>query len=250
MSDFDKEAEREKLREKYEADRESREVAEKMSELLLQGATMTNAHCSECGDPIFRYDGQEFCATCERPVDRDDGDADAGGERPDAPRDDEGADGGAGEGTERIEVTSPSDDARVQFGADTADEQQPDASADQQTRESGPAGDATTRAGATDARPTDAGTPGEAPVADRSDDTGRTDAPAAPTGTPADRHPGGEGRDERAGDTGDLGAARASLVRSLTRFSQRAEAAEDPRRARDHLAAAREAAEALAALRR
>jgi len=45
-------------------------------------------------------------------------------------------------------------------------------------------------------------------------------------------------------------AARESLVRTLQRFSEQAEATEDPQRAREHLSAAREAAETLAALRR
>jgi len=45
-----------------------------MSELLLQGATMTNAHCSDCSNPIFRYDGQEFCANCEKAVSREQSD--------------------------------------------------------------------------------------------------------------------------------------------------------------------------------
>ncbi|MFC6725176.1 Sjogren's syndrome/scleroderma autoantigen 1 family protein, partial [Halobium palmae] len=65
MSDFDKEAEREKLREKYERDQEKRESTQRMSELLLKGATMTNRHCDACGDPIFRYQGQAFCPTCQ-----------------------------------------------------------------------------------------------------------------------------------------------------------------------------------------
>jgi uncharacterized Zn finger protein (UPF0148 family) len=66
MSDgFDKEAEREKLREKLAEDEQKREHTQRMSELLLQGATMTNRHCDDCGDPIFRHDGQEFCPTCQ-----------------------------------------------------------------------------------------------------------------------------------------------------------------------------------------
>ncbi|PSP62666.1 hypothetical protein BRC76_04235 [Halobacteriales archaeon QH_8_67_36] len=73
MSDFDKEAEREKLREKYGKEDEKRKATEQMSELLLKGATMTNAHCTDCGDPIFRYDGQEFCPTCQKPVAREQG---------------------------------------------------------------------------------------------------------------------------------------------------------------------------------
>jgi uncharacterized Zn finger protein (UPF0148 family) len=62
---FDKEAERKRLREKYESDSGDREVTERMSQLLLQGATMTNTHCDTCGSPIFRYQGQAFCPTCQ-----------------------------------------------------------------------------------------------------------------------------------------------------------------------------------------
>ncbi|MFB6186917.1 MAG: Sjogren's syndrome/scleroderma autoantigen 1 family protein [Halobacteriaceae archaeon] len=68
MSDFDKEAERERLREKYEGDQEKREATQQMSELLLQGATMTNKHCDTCSSPIFRHQGQEFCPNCQEPV--------------------------------------------------------------------------------------------------------------------------------------------------------------------------------------
>lgn len=65
MSDFDKEAEREKLRKRFQEEEKKRESAEQMSELLLKGATMTNKHCSECGNPIFRMNGQEFCPNCQ-----------------------------------------------------------------------------------------------------------------------------------------------------------------------------------------
>ena len=67
MSDFDREKEREKLREKYERDKQKREQSERLSELLLKGATMTDRHCETCGDPVFRWDGQEFCPTCQQP---------------------------------------------------------------------------------------------------------------------------------------------------------------------------------------
>src|SRR6056297_2543928 len=100
MSDFDKEAEREKLREKYGEEDQKRKATEQMSELLLKGATMTNAHCTDCGDPIFRYDGQEFCPTCQKPVARDEDAADGDGDH--------------------IEVADPSDEATVQFGNDGA----------------------------------------------------------------------------------------------------------------------------------
>ena len=67
MSDeFDKEAEREKLRQQLAAEEESRQATQHMSELLLKGATMTNRHCDECGDPVFRHEGREFCPTCGR----------------------------------------------------------------------------------------------------------------------------------------------------------------------------------------
>ncbi|WP_315851355.1 Sjogren's syndrome/scleroderma autoantigen 1 family protein, partial [Haloferax volcanii] len=65
MSDFDKEAERQRLREKYERDETKRRSTQRMSELLLKGATMTNKHCDNCGDPLFRYEGQVFCPTCQ-----------------------------------------------------------------------------------------------------------------------------------------------------------------------------------------
>jgi len=64
MSDFDKEAEREKLREKYEQDKEERKATQRMSDLLLKGATMTNAHCGTCGDPLFQHEGTTFCPSC------------------------------------------------------------------------------------------------------------------------------------------------------------------------------------------
>ena len=66
--DFDREAEREKLRRQLEAEEEGRKATQQMSELLLKGATMTNKHCDQCGDPIFRYQGQEFCPTCQQTV--------------------------------------------------------------------------------------------------------------------------------------------------------------------------------------
>lgn len=63
--EFDKEAEREKLREQFASEEEEREQTRRMSELLLKGATMTNGHCERCGDPIFRQNGQEFCPSCQ-----------------------------------------------------------------------------------------------------------------------------------------------------------------------------------------
>jgi len=232
MSDFDREAERERLREKYERDREEREVTEQMSELLLQGATMTNAHCSACGNPIFRYDGQEFCPTCERPVDRGDG-ADGADRGPDE------ADAGDGEdGAADVEMAAPSDDTRVVFG-DAGDREQ--SGADTQTRraETGEQPDRDGQVANSGGSPRDVAEPAEGTDATRG-------AGSAHDVTAPARSPGEQGADTSGAD---IGSARASLVRTLVAFSRRAEAADDPREAREHLQAAREAAETLAALR-
>jgi len=197
--DFDREAEKERLREKLADERESRKSTEHMSDLLLKGATMTNHHCDACGDPIFRYDGQEFCPTCGETVEGDDG-ASAGAE--DAGTDDAGSETGG-----------------------TAEE-------------------------ATDAGPSSARHVGTAGEGERS--TGRTASRTPPADGPTERGT------ERTPDAslsgrsvaGDLGEARASLVRTLSDLAGRAEASEDARHARDLLAAAHEAAEAIAAVDR
>lgn len=77
MSEFDKEAEREKLRKQFEQDERKRESTQRMSELLLQGATMTDTHCDTCGDPLFRHEGQEFCPSCQSRTDDQQPTADA-----------------------------------------------------------------------------------------------------------------------------------------------------------------------------
>ncbi|MFC6722540.1 Sjogren's syndrome/scleroderma autoantigen 1 family protein [Halobacteriaceae archaeon SHR40] len=217
--DFDKEAEREKLREKYEKDKQEREATEQMSELLLQGATMTNSHCSECGDPIFRYDGQEFCPTCEKPIDSQPENGEDAGETDD----------------DSIQVRSPSDEAQVKFGSAGADEpqEQPDT---QQAEQSQDQHQQTPDQRAGHTEPQQAPEPQQPPEAKQRPETRQ--AHSQPQKTPA-----------ATSGEGNLAAAEQSLVRTLTRFSQQAEATEDPRKAKEQLAAAREAAEALAALR-
>jgi uncharacterized Zn finger protein (UPF0148 family) len=237
MSDFDEEAERERLREKYEQDREKREATEQMSELLLQGATMTNAHCSECGDPVFRYEGQEFCATCERAIDRN-GSGDTGDEQGESDQQE------ASEDTdqETVEVTDPSDDRRVVFGGDENGQAEPAAS-----DQSGPR--APDKRAESDARRR-ADDEAEPPARQNVEPPARreTEPPAEQRETASDVP---ARSDERAPEAaGDIGAARAALTRTLVRFSERAEATDDPRQAREHLEAAREAAAALAELRR
>jgi len=228
MSDFDKEAEREKLREKYGEESDERAATRQMSELLLKGATMTNKHCDTCGDPVFRYDGQEFCPTCQSEAGTDDAQA----VDVDAP---------SGEGTESETATGTADDTEPAGGE----------------------------------RPVEVDTPGSDPDDRRASATRGADGQAPPESrdspTPGERERGGERRRETqdrdrgraasssAGErapattttgTGDRRDARASLERTLARFARAAEESEDPRAAREHLAAAREAAEALAALRR
>jgi uncharacterized Zn finger protein (UPF0148 family) len=230
MSEFDKEAEREKLREKYERDREKRKETERMSQLLLQGATMTNRHCGTCGDPLFRYEGNEFCATCEERVEE------TGGAADEATAQDAGtADAGAGADADEAAV----DGTTTTVDGDAAGHPSPDAVGGD--GESTPEPEA-----ASEPTPPE---PSREP----------SDAAGTPTSqSPADgQHRPAVEREtapepivaaDSAGGDGDLDAARAALVRTITTHARRAEAADGPRRAADHLAAVREAAEALAAL--
>ncbi|RBI63092.1 hypothetical protein DMJ13_00600 [halophilic archaeon] len=258
MSDFDKEAEREKLRQQYEEEQEDREATQRMSELLLQGATMTGKHCDTCGDPIFRYDGTEFCPTCQHETGQVEteetdsnaaggatpGDAEPGEMEPNAAEtgnaDHEGEPSGsdqpavgteAGSGTPRPPETSRSRRAPSnQSGSPQSDE----------SRE---------RPGAAPADRTGTRTPpsqtGESPGRDGSARRGPSDRSERPNS--------GESVQpvRPAPDAGgDLDEARDALVRKLTRLAREAETTDDVARARDVLAATREAAEALAALDR
>ena len=202
MSDFDREAERKRLEEKYERDREKRQSTQRMSELLLKGATMTNQHCDACGSPIFRYQEQEFCPTCQAAA--DDAAADAATEanaEATTPETDEGADAAAATETagdgDALDVSTPNG------GANEAD------------------------------RPAETTNPERTAGSGAPDPTVTRDA-----GRPASTSPG----------DADSDAARASLLRALRTHADRAAETADPRRAREHLAAAHEAADALSAL--
>jgi len=215
MSDFDKEAEREKLREKFEKEDEQRQATEQMSELLLKGATMTNAHCTDCGDPIFRYDGQEFCPTCQKPVARDRGE------------DGEDAD-------DQIEVADPSDDATVQFGAS-------EEAANGTEREAEPTQERQSQQPSQPQQPPAQQAPNQSvPSADP--DHTRDTSPAEPQ-TATDRG------SPDAAVTQHLSEAESLLAETVNRFARRAAETEEPRTAREHLKAAREAAETLDELR-
>jgi uncharacterized Zn finger protein (UPF0148 family) len=228
--DFDREAEKERLRKKLEDDQETRKATEHMSDLLLKGATMTNHHCDACGDPIFRYDGQEFCPTCGEQVGED------GAER--ANPDDEGeTDADTANGGDR-----PGD------GRDDDDENRRDDGAVVAARDA--AGETADTEGTTD----DAGTTDTGPSPARHRDA----TPGQPAGAAASRgSPRGESTERDSGPAqeasppargGDIEEVRATLVRTLSSLTARAEAAEDPGRARDLLGAAHEAAETLAAV--
>lgn len=207
MSDeFDREAERERLREKYERDKQKREASERMSELLLQGATMTNHHCPECHSPVFRYDGSEFCPTCEREVTRE--------EATDEPV------GSNGDG-EAAESTGDSASAENESGSPETDE----------IRE-------------TDTESETLATEDPASVAEESTTASETVADESlPTPSP-ERAP------RRRRSDGDVDDVEASLIRTLEALTARAEDTSDVGRQRQLLAAAREAAETLEALRR
>ncbi|PSP44030.1 hypothetical protein BRC68_04235 [Halobacteriales archaeon QH_6_64_20] len=229
MSDFDEEAEREKLREQFAADEEKRETTERMSELLLQGATMTNRHCDTCSSPIFTYQGQAFCPTCQ--VEVGDSGGQAGGQNA----------AGANANTGQAEPTTGVDN--------TAGD--PDAArSNSEVDASGDVGSPTRIE--VDDPGNDAGSRSSTPASPSATDPGSTTGSAstteparAPTGSA-----GGTGTETGAG-TGDteLGAAQASLSRTLARLSGNAEESEDLSQTRNYLLAAREAADALAALK-
>jgi len=216
MSDFDEEAERERLREQFEQDRKKREATEQMSELLLQGATMTDTHCETCGDPIFRYDGQEFCPTCQQAAGENAADGTNAGDGAD---DTATADDGTPE-TQSAAASQPAEPAANT--TDTPDEQaveSPEIGATDRTEQPGASGQT--------ASPPSSAQPGQ-----------RVDVPGL---EPGEQRPPSHG-------AGDLQDARDSLVATLSSFARQAEATDDPRRAQDALEAAHEAAEALAAL--
>ncbi|RLM84164.1 hypothetical protein D3D02_14995 [Halobellus sp. Atlit-38R] len=238
MSDFDEEAERKRLREKYEKDEERRKETQQMSELLLKGATMTNRHCDECGAPIFRYQGQEFCPSCQRV---------AGGEQAQA--------GGAGADaeteTEARAAEPPAASGPPEPTADT--DANARAQREPESLEVDAVSPAERSAEAEADRVPDAGTTASSAASTPSTESaanGRHEsAPVTATPRPeATATPDSEGRTEgvsTADGAADRQTARESLLRALTRHAQLAEQTDDPRRASEHLSAAREAAAAL-----
>lgn len=214
MSDFDKEAEREKLRKQYEKDKEKREKSERMSELLLQGATMTDTHCSECGDPIFSHQGQKFCPTCQREVREQKPET---AEQQPEPVTSESTDEASGK-------TNPSASGATEIEIDEAI-----------TREN---------ASTTESEPkNDDEAPATRTASDRSEPTATDEHPQ-----PQPQHQSQSQPQGQPATPSDLSAARGSLIRTVTRFARQAETADDLTTARKYLKATEDAASALDAL--
>ena len=225
MSDFDAEAERKRLREKYESEEEDRKRTQQMSELLLKGATMTNRHCGECGSPIFQYEGQEFCPSCQRT---------AGG-------------GTAEEGPTAGDGTTPADDPNGD-----AETVETDATVGGTTAESKPEtgtpttnGAAASNGGGPGVGARAAGQQHTAATPDRGDDGTASRREETP-----ERYEASVTDTVREGDTPESSRATAqdALYAALTRHARHAADTDDPRRATEHLEAAREAAAAIGEL--
>jgi uncharacterized Zn finger protein (UPF0148 family) len=225
MSDFDKEAEREKLRERFAEEAEERETTERMSELLLQGATMTNTHCNNCGDPLFRYDGQTFCPTCQRTADEE---SETTATADDSPTgDDESTPERATNDSQQIAVNDPHDD-------------QPTDSEDRQR---------TTTPDSERPEPTPARSR-RAPPSQTADDASDSERNTRSSGTARSGGSARSGGNARSSGNADaLTATEAALSRTLNDLASTAEQIDDIGRKREHLAATREAAEALDAVR-
>lgn len=211
--EFDKEAEREKLREKFEEDAEKRSATQRMSELLLGGATMTNQHCDRCGDPLFRDGGETFCPTCrheeasetQRAPDAASSDAEpAAGQRPDEVEQSAGSPPETGQRT--ASLSQLPEDAEVVARADDLGAEPP-----------------------ADSRPT--GTQPSQP---------RASQPQSNSSQPR----------QEPTDASDVADPATELRRAVTETARKANAATDPRTAQAWLEASKEAAEALAALER
>ena len=230
MSEFDKEAEREKLRERFEREERDRESTQRMSELLLKGATMTNKHCDRCGDPVFRQNGQEFCPTCQGA----------------------GDDGSAEPVDEGSEAEGRTDDAdRAERPAQTDVDDRADGSSQTDPVQSAPDRTATRTAPDDRSKVTDA-TSDRRPVrsVDRIAPTEESSHPPVPTSDSSVAESRDRPTDDAAAGTTTIADAEAALTEALVRFSRLGATADDPRRASEHLHAARDAAEALAALRK
>ena len=227
---FDEDAVREELREKYEDEREDREATARMSDLLLQGATMTNEHCDRCGTPLFRQDGQTFCPNCQHAAQQAQADAAAQGEQAQPPQDQRTQ-------QPQDQHAQPPQEQRGQPPQDQRAQPPQDQPAKDEQTGSRPA------AGRTGDRRT--------PPSQQGDARARTAAGARETATDTSARSDPSTRDlpEHAPTATASGPAGDALESTIAALARRAASADDPRTAREYLEAAREAAEALAALR-
>ncbi|WP_252700412.1 Sjogren's syndrome/scleroderma autoantigen 1 family protein [Natronosalvus vescus] len=223
MSDFDKEAEREKLRKKYERDQQDREATQRMSDLLLKGATMTNTHCDVCGDPLFRQQGTTFCPSCH----------------------------GGPEGVE-ASVGDQQREASDQQSTETAVSDASERSNDGGTGAADTTAPADSTIGGSDGR-TDVTAPESGRVERASPEHQATSSPTASpspaAGERSPQYPTPHGTSASPPVDGDLETATDALVAALERFAAAAAEADDPRYAKECLEAAHEAAETLGTLR-
>lgn len=233
MSDFDKEAEREKLRKKYERDKEERKATQRMSDLLLKGATMTNAHCGTCGDPLFEQDGITFCPSCHG--------------NPDAVRGTElDAQSAETHGTEERSTDDESVDQAVESDQSEVMTEPTTPTAAGDTGSATSRNDAATDTSAVATEPTaEKRTRSDEHAREREPETTPSPNDQLPRPTPSGRH----GPSTSSAIDGDLEVAHDALVRTLEKFAREAAATDDPRYARECLEAAREASETLVTLR-
>lgn len=309
---FDREAERRKLEEKYGDEDERRASTQRMSDLLLKGATMTNKHCDTCGDPLFRQNGQEFCPTCS--AEGDGQTAQPQQTQAENPQSETSQSGQEAHGEQtRAEESQPEQPGRTQQTveqpqqAQTAESQraqeaaeqpqqartersrQPQQRSPEQSQQPRQSGQQPTRTGPpatpreSTRQPATRREQTEQPATrpERTEQPAprreRTEQPATRQERPRDpatrrertTQPATENSRARSRDAGehagaawtddvpasevasdDLAAAQESLAEAVAYHARRGAEASDPRTANDHLAAAREAAEALSALRR
>jgi len=212
-SGIDKEALREELREKYERDEREREATQRMSDLLLKGATMTNAHCGTCGDPLFQQQGTTFCPSCHgRPEAVDGTGLETETDQPDATT--------GSTPSDNVPATDPKNRAPETTATEPED----------RTTDTSP--DPTSPANVPSKSDREPPTP-PSPA-------GRT--PSTPdSASSSDRTP-------RSVD-GDLETARDSLRRALEKFAAGAAETDDPRYATECLEAAHEASKVLERVR-
>ena len=255
MSDFDKEAEREKLRKKYERDKEEREATQRMSDLLLKGARMTNTHCTACGDPLFQQKGVTFCPTCHGSPEAVEGTPLEEGDEP-GTSDPDPATKSADEGTSNDAGRKGADAGRgeADAGRGGADDNRGVVDADRV--EADDVGEDATGDGIDDGPVT---AHGSGPQRDspsegrretrRNDRHARSESERRNRGSSSARNDHGRGSAPPAA-AGDSETIRESLANTLERFVREAERSDDPRYARECLEAAREAAATMSELPR